>query len=228
MKNSFYISTNLIKNNLSHKDITALAIYIKLKGIFNIAIFYNYSILKLYKHSGISKNLLSKYIPILISKGFAHIENGNLRLSAFKVMAEPTKSYITVSNTLKVSQIIQYLRYEIIEKDLQRQRFIIDLQSNRIKASFKNKKKWLKKYTANGDRNIRTSYRRIASILNTSISTAYNILNRMVEIGYFKIRPDIIFIKFTHEKMKPVVTDRGLLMIKNKKLILIQGTLIQY
>jgi len=227
MKDTFYIHTELVQQSISDKDIVALAVYLKLKSSFNKTIFYNWSIPKASKKINVSPQTMLKYIPILLNKGWIRRSGDNMIITSFKKLSGKTKNYIQVPNIGTINNIVLHIRTGVIKKDLSRQKFMIDLHRNRIKTSFRNLRRYNNKYKASGDVNIHTSYRRISTILNVSLSSAHRITKQMTGMGAFNIKTNIHVLKeYTKELMNPMMTNEGLLMVKNKQLIIIKGSII--
>lgn len=207
------------------------AIYCQLKQLHKNSTFYNYSLSSLHQQSGLSKHVLSKYIPKLISLGWAKENNGNLILTSFHKLNGKWKSNrisIVINGVWDYKEFITRLRLALIQKDDSQQQFVYNLSSNRFKTTLSTLKRKKKYITERHDKNTRTSYRRIAEQTHMSISSV---------CGFIKKNSDRI--KLIEDKIILCVyngcldysqqyNNTGFVMKENGCLLLHRGCILKY
>jgi DNA-binding MarR family transcriptional regulator len=77
-KDRVNISRSLIEKATQENWLTTLHYYILIRKLYKTPHIYNYSCRKLSKLTGVSTSVISHHVKIMLSKGIAHVHNGNL------------------------------------------------------------------------------------------------------------------------------------------------------
>jgi hypothetical protein len=228
---SFSIQQDYINSLASTEQIRAFAVYLKMKHVYHNSQFLNFSISRHHARIGVSPYMLKKYLPIMEEMGLIQWEGTTLVASSFKKVLgkrSPNKTLIDASVSLK--EVIDSIRFSVIEEDYNKQKFMSDMGLGRsgARGSMQSYKKKYAKYghLSKCQEKTRTSYRRISKLCKMSTSSAFSKVQEWKRKGMIKMQTDYqILEKAFKGEFRPMVIDDGLLVLRNKNLVLIRGSI---
>lgn len=236
-KQTFDFNKSLIDSVIKNKLETEFAIWCKLKYTYKKkTIFYNWNYASVRTATGITEYMLRVYIKRLIALGWVEKQGNNLVVKSFaKLNNRWTKNryYISTKGNWDVKEFITRLRISVIEKDAQSQKFVFDLNSNRIKTTPRRLRSMLDKWESHRhDKQIKTSYRRIARQLNISISCVSSFISKISKDGRISLEEDVEiinenFIGRIDYKIDGGLEYNGFMKLRNGNLIIHKGQLIR-
>jgi hypothetical protein len=226
-KTSFNIETRFL-TSLPEERVKAFALWLQLKGLYKRTLIYNYSPQKIHSLTGISPYLAKKYVSIMIDQGWASLTGTTLILHSFKKFTNQSK-HITELQNQSYKDIANEIRLLKLKEDYNRQKFMINLRSYRIKHKRISQLKNLhEKYIKNrmGTDYIINSYRRIATILGVSVSHAHRLIKYWSDQNILSVRT---VAEHTNRKwyqgFTPHMTSEGLITVNsNGYLSIVRGS----
>jgi transposase len=195
VKKSTCFNIPLIELAAKGKWLKPLALDFQVKAMFNHSIIYNYTPNKLAKLSGLHHKTVKRYVKKLIEKGLAVERDGNLlfvkvsKVVKGKLITLPTRPYTSFEG------ILDRFQYLIIMNNKAKQTYktAVRYGKNLDSLSPRVRKKALRnaKLEQPGLESILKpvlTVRNASKLFNTSISTAYKIINNLKNKNYINLK----------------------------------------
>lgn len=238
---------NRFLEDLSIEEKRAFALVLKLKAKHTNSIIYNFSYKTISKKANVSEYFAKKYTDIILNRKWAFVNEKNefVILSLKKIFNDNRfKEYaIWINENDKVSDIVDKMNFVLLKKNVSNQKRAYTFKSYdqyaridcpKSKLSLKDYKRLVKQRRYNPElfhgafiEGSIIGLRRLAELLNCSVSSAQRFLKRIAQKGLVKLEEQIERIKegVKYAKFLPE-NDFGYYFVFNDTLYLHRGTKI--
>lgn len=198
---------NSFISSLSIDDKRAFALLLKIKAKYSNSRVFDYSISSLSKSINVSRYSVQKYVDTIISNGWGYITNNDqlVMVSFKKIFKGATfKEYsVDIYPNDTINEIVDKINFIILKRNISQQDYVktfkgyehySSIDCNKKKLSLKDYKK-LKRVRKNNPSLLRGVFvdfnvigmRKLAKLLNCSLSSASSFIKRLVKDGLIVI-----------------------------------------
>lgn len=190
------ITISLVKHLAKEQLLTDYWYYLKFKHRFAKSIYYNYTVNKVSRSNSISHNAAKRRLNTFLSRGWCYLQDGHLRFVDLWKLCEiekvkATRDKGTEINLVKLEKGKLQLQRLILEDNLRKQEYIINIKQNLINPTnlkaYKSARKKAKALNVPGEPADAPmiSVSGMASLYHCSKTTAQRIKSRFREFRWF-------------------------------------------